>query len=76
MQKISSQWAAGGDEQSGIKHTWTAFLVRRSPHKKTVLCVAPLCPEKVLSVKRMIIFLNDRKRLYTLITLKNTEKKP
>ncbi len=29
------------------EHAWTAFLLRRSPHKKTVLCDAPSSTEQL-----------------------------
>ena len=39
------------------EYTWTAFLLRRSPHKKTVLCDAPPGPEQKPVLLYYILFL-------------------
>ena len=38
------------------EHIWTAFLLRRSPHKKTVLCVAPSSTEQLRYILKSIFY--------------------
>ena len=48
-----------------MKHTWTAFLLRRSPHKKTVLRVALPGTEQIRIKKKE--FFKQEQSLYASV---------